>query len=83
MKKLFILGVAVPGEASETMAELFLWPSSIVLLRKLAIYFDYILYTLRTTDFYVLGLQKKEKTLSLLLTVIPSKSHSIAVYIVD
>ncbi len=40
-KDLVILGVAVPGEASETMVELCVWPS-IVLLHKLAIYCDYI-----------------------------------------
>ena len=39
MKDLFILGAAVPGEASETMVELCLWPS-IVLLQ----------YILRTRD---------------------------------
>ncbi len=49
-KDSFILGAAVPGEASETMVELCLWPS-IVLLRKLVIYWDYlVLYTLRTMD---------------------------------
>ncbi len=36
-KCLFISGAAVLGEASETMVELCLWPS-IVLLRKLAIW---------------------------------------------
>jgi hypothetical protein len=41
MKDLFILGMAVPGEALETMVELHLWPS-IVLLRKLAIYCDWV-----------------------------------------
>ncbi len=46
----------MPGEASETMVELFLWPF-IVLLRKLAIYYNYIWYILPTADFYVLGLQ--------------------------
>ncbi len=61
MKDLLILGAAVPGEASETMVKLFLWPS-IVLLRKLAIYCNYIWYILRTPDFYELGLQKSEKT---------------------
>ncbi len=65
MKDLFTLAAAVPGEASETMVELFLWPS-IVLLRKLAIYCDYIWYILPTTDFYVQGLRKREKMLSLL-----------------
>jgi hypothetical protein len=49
------------GEALETMVELCLWPS-IVLLRKLAIYCNYIWYILRRMDFYALGLQKKEKT---------------------
>ncbi len=39
MKDLFILGVAVPGEALETMVELCVWPST-VLVRKLAIYWD-------------------------------------------
>jgi hypothetical protein len=43
-KDLFILGVAVPGEASETMVELCLRPS-IVLLRKLAIYCNYLLHS--------------------------------------
>jgi hypothetical protein len=61
MKDLFILGAAVPGEASKTMDELCLWPS-IVLLRKLAIHCNFIWYILRTTDFYALGLRKKEKT---------------------
>ncbi len=77
-KDLFILGAAVPGEALETMVELCFWPS-IVLVCKLAIYCDYIWYILRTTDFYDLGLQKREKTLSPLL--IPSKSHGVAVFI--
>jgi hypothetical protein len=58
---LFILGAAVPGEASETMVELCLWPS-IVLVRKLAIYCNYIWYILRMMDFYALGLRKREKT---------------------
>ncbi len=61
MKDLFILGLAVPGEASETMVELCLWPS-IVLLCTLAIYCDYIWYILSTMDFYELGLQRREKT---------------------
>jgi hypothetical protein len=60
MKDLFILGAAVPGEASETMVKLCLWPS-IVLVCKLAIYCDYICYILLTTDFYVLGLGKRGK----------------------
>jgi hypothetical protein len=60
MKYLFFLGAAVPGEASETMVELFLWPS-MVLLHKLANYCDYIWYILCTMDFYVLGLGKREK----------------------
>jgi hypothetical protein len=51
----------MPGEASEIMVELCFWPS-IVLVRKLAIYFDNIWYILCTTDFYVLGLQKREAT---------------------
>ena len=55
MKDLFILGVAVPGEALETMVELCLW-LSIVHLRKLAIYCDYIWYILLTMDFYALEL---------------------------
>jgi hypothetical protein len=42
---LFILGAAVPGEALETMVEMCLRPS-IILLRKLAIHCDYILYIL-------------------------------------
>jgi hypothetical protein len=45
MKDSFILGVAMPGEASETMVELCL-RTSIVLLRKLAIYCNYIWYIL-------------------------------------
>jgi hypothetical protein len=61
MKDLFILGAAVPGEASETMVELCFWPT-IVLVRKLAIYCGYIWYILRTMDFYILGLQKRGKT---------------------
>jgi hypothetical protein len=40
-ERFFHLGVVVPGEALETMVELFLWPS-IVLVHKLAIYCDYI-----------------------------------------
>jgi hypothetical protein len=60
MKYLFIFGAAVPGEAIETMVKLCLWPS-IVLLRKLAIYCDYIWYILQTMDFYVLGLWYMEK----------------------
>jgi hypothetical protein len=60
-KDLFILGAAVPGEASGTMVALCLWPS-IVLVRKLVIYCNYIWYILRTSDFYELGLQKREKT---------------------
>ncbi len=49
LKGSFILGAGVPGEASETMVELCLWPS-IVRVHKLAIYCDYIQYILRTTD---------------------------------
>jgi hypothetical protein len=61
MNKRFIhLGVAVPGEASETMVKLYLWPS-MVLLCKLAIHCNYIWYILLKTDFYVLGLRKREK----------------------
>ncbi len=60
MKDLFILGVALPGEASETMVKLCVWPS-MVLLRKLAIYCNYIWYILCKTDVYVLGLQKRKK----------------------
>ncbi len=44
-KIFFIVGAAVPGEASETMVELCLWPS-IVILDKLAIYCDSIWYIL-------------------------------------
>jgi hypothetical protein len=54
------LGAAVPGEALETMVELFLRPS-IVLLHKLAIYCYYIWYILHTTDFYVLRRATKER----------------------
>ncbi len=61
MKNSLILGAAVPGKALETMVELCFWPS-IVLVLKLAIHCDFIWYILRTTDFYVLGLQKREKT---------------------
>ncbi len=60
MKDLLNLGVAVPGEASETMLELCFWPF-IVLVRKLVIYCNYIWYILRTMDFYVLGIQKRGK----------------------
>jgi hypothetical protein len=60
MKHVFILGVAVPGEALETMVELCFWPS-IVIVHKLAIYCNYIWYILRTTGFHVLGLRKREK----------------------
>ncbi len=63
MEDLFILGVVVPVEASETMVDLCFWPS-IVLVRILAIYCNYICYILHTMDFYVLGLQKREKTQS-------------------
>ncbi len=51
----------MPGEASENRVELSLWPS-IILLRKLAIYWDFIWYILGTMDFYVLGLGRREKT---------------------
>jgi hypothetical protein len=54
------MGAVEPGEVSETMIKLCLW-LSIVLLRKLAIYCNYIWYILRTTDFYILGLQYMEK----------------------
>jgi hypothetical protein len=60
MKDLFILGAAVPGEASETMVELCFWPY-LVLVRKLAIYYNNIWYILHRVDFYVLELQKREK----------------------
>jgi hypothetical protein len=33
MKDLFVLGVAVPGEALEIMVELCLWPSMALLLK--------------------------------------------------
>jgi hypothetical protein len=33
----------------------------IVLVRKLAIYCNYIWYILRTMDFYILGLRKRKK----------------------
>jgi hypothetical protein len=49
-------GAAVLGEELDTMVELCLLPS-IVLLCKLEIYCNYIWYILCTTDFYVLGLQ--------------------------
>ncbi len=77
MKDLLILGAAVPGEALETKVELYLWPS-ILLLHELAIYCNYIWYILCAMDFYVLGLQKREKTLK--PTLIPSKSHSVAIF---
>jgi hypothetical protein len=60
-KRIVHLELAVPGEASETMVELCLWPS-IVLFCKLAIYCNYIWYIPHTADFYVLGLGKREKT---------------------
>ncbi len=63
----------MPGEALETMVELCFWPS-IVLVHKLVIYCNYILYILCTTDFYLLGQNVKP-------SVIPSKSHSAAVFI--
>jgi hypothetical protein len=66
----------VPGEASETMVGWCFWPSK-VLVRKLAIYCDYIWYILHTRDFYVLGLRKREKNIK--PTIIPSKSYSAAV----
>jgi hypothetical protein len=77
MKDSFILGAAVPGEASETMVELCFWPS-IVLVCKLAINCDYIWYILRTTDFCT-GATKEGKNVK--PTVTPSKSHSAAVFI--
>jgi hypothetical protein len=43
-QKTLILGAAVPGEASETMVELCLWPS-IILVRKLAIYCNYLVHS--------------------------------------
>jgi hypothetical protein len=66
MKDLFILGVALPGGALKTMVKLCLWPS-IVLLRKLAIYCNYIWIILRMKDFYALGLctKKRRKKLEL------------------
>jgi hypothetical protein len=60
MKDLFVLGAAVPGEASETMVGLCLG-QSIIFLRKLAIYCNYIWYILCAMDFYALGLQKRGK----------------------
>jgi hypothetical protein len=60
MKDSVILGAAVPGEALETMVEMCLWSSKVLLL-KLAIYCDYIWYILRTVDFYELGLGKRKK----------------------
>jgi hypothetical protein len=63
MSDSFILGLAVPGEAFfETMVELCLWPS-ILLLRKLEIYCNYIWYILHALDFYVLGLRYMEKNI--------------------
>jgi hypothetical protein len=65
-KYLFISGAVVLGEASETMVELCLWPS-IVLLHKLAIWnlvftgsYDNIGIVLHT-GFYVQELQYREK----------------------
>ncbi len=58
-KHSFILGATVPGEAPETMV--LCWWQSIVHLRKLAIYCNYIWNILRTMDYYALGLQKREK----------------------
>jgi hypothetical protein len=52
MKDLFILVGAMPSEAIETMVELCSWPS-IVLVRKLAMYWD----ILRMTDSHVLALR--------------------------
>ena len=48
----FILGSAVPGEASETMVELCLW-AIYRTSTKLAIYCDYLWYILHATKFYV------------------------------
>jgi hypothetical protein len=79
MEDSFILGAAVPDEASETMVELRLWPS-IVLLHKLAMYCECIWYILRTSDFYALGLSMKEGK-NVTPIVIPSKSHNVAVFI--
>ncbi len=67
----------MPDEASETMVELFLWPS-IVLLRKLAMYCTYLVHS--TYDSFLFTRATKEGK-NVKPTVIPSKSHSIAVFI--
>jgi hypothetical protein len=77
MKDLFILGVAVPGDASETMVELCFWPS-VVLVHKLVIYCNYIWYIL--CDGFSCTMSTKEGK-NVKPTVIPSKSHSAAGFI--
>jgi hypothetical protein len=77
MKDLFILGAAVASEASETMVELCFWPS-IVLVRKLAIYCDYLGHS--TYDGFLCARATKEGQ-NVKSAVIPSKSHSAAVLI--
>jgi hypothetical protein len=67
----------VPGEASETMAKLCFWPS-IVLVRKLAIYCKYLVHS--TYDRFLCARATKEGK-NIKPTVIPSKSHSAAVFI--
>ncbi len=61
-KDLFILEAAVPGEASETMVELCLWPS-IVLLCKLAILQLYLVHS-RYNGFLWTRATKDEKNVS-------------------
>jgi hypothetical protein len=69
----------VPGEASETMVKLCLQPS-IILLRKLAIL---RLYLVRSTyDGFLCTRAMKEGKNVKPAVQIPSKSHSVAVFIV-
>jgi hypothetical protein len=67
----------VSGEALETMVQLFLWPS-IILLRKLAMYCDYLVHSTYDRFFCTRSTKEGENRKP---TVIPSKSHGVAVFI--
>jgi hypothetical protein len=70
----------VPGEALEAMVELCFW-LSIVLVHKLVIYCNYIWYIHSTYGgFYCTRATKEGKNVK--PTVISSKGHSAAVFIV-
>ncbi len=77
MKYSFILGAAVPGEASETMVELCFWPS-IVLVRKVAIYCEYLVHSMYDRFLCTRAIKEGKNVKP---TVIPSKSHSASVFI--